>query len=268
MNITFDADSIGSAPSTGPAGTPITTFGAIGGWNNDGYREAPPTPEGTGTILVGNVVGMSKAAVMTASSVNYVAGALYMDTGFGALGISSSEMSLEFDINVLAAQAGAYHAQPYFLDNTGQTVGLLFGISVAETSTHSWSFRFAVAPTSENGGVFAFRNSDNNRLIPFGNYVEGQTYNLILAANYATGTVDAYIDDVLAVDDFPFWTGGGVSVPTTTREIFMHLSGEKYSSQIAIDNIQGYTTAIPEPATMSLLALGGLGALIRRRNRK
>ena len=270
MNITFDGDTIGSAPSVGAATvTPIATVQAIGGWNNEGSHEGPPTAAGCGTFVVGNVAGMTKAAIMTASSTNYVPGALYADISFGGLGISSSQMSLEFDINVLAAQAGTYHAQSYFLNDTSDVVGLVFGISVDDASPspdpYVWSFRFAVAPTSDTGGVFAFRNSGNNRLMSFGSYVEGQTYNLILAADYSTGTVDAYIDDVLAVDDFPFWPTG-VTTPSTTREIFMHLSGEKYASQVAIDNIQGYTTAIPEPATMSLLGLGALALLKRRRS--
>jgi hypothetical protein len=98
-------------------------------------------------------------------------------------------------------------------------------------------------------------------LLTFGDYVEGQSYNLTLSADYATGKVDAYINDVLAISGHQFWTTG-IATPTTTSEFFMHLNGESgYANQIAIDNIQAYNTAVPEPGTLVLLAVSGLSLL-------
>jgi hypothetical protein len=188
MNITFDGDAIGSAPSTAPAGTPITTLQGIGGYTATDMN-VPPTAD-NGTIVVDNVAGMNKATVMTTNAANGELGALYMDTGFSQ---SSSQVSLKFDINVLAAPTVAT-AQPKLLNDTSDTAGILFGINTYAPSG-GWAFRFAVAPTSETGGVFAFRSADNSRLITFGDYVEGQSYNLTLSADYATGKVDALLVD-------------------------------------------------------------------------
>ena len=167
---------------------------------------------------------------------------LWMDTSFS---MPSNQMSLKFDINVLAAPTTAT-VQPKLLNNTTDQAGIFFGINTY--TTNGWAFRFAVAPTSETGGVFAFRNATNDRLITFGNYVEGQTYNLTLAANYATGTVDAYINDVPAISDFPFWASGASTTPTT-GEIFMHLNGESgYSNQLPSTTFRLSTTSFPSRA--------------------
>jgi hypothetical protein len=259
MDINFNGDSSGSAPSTSPApspltsATPITTVQAIGGYDSDplpatdpGYK-SPPTAS-CGTVVVGDVSGMSKASVMTTNSTDGEMGALWMDTGFS---MTSSQLSLKFDINVLAAPTTAT-VQPKLLNNTTDQAGILFGINTFTSAGRGVCF--AVAPTSENGGVFALRNAANDRLITFGNYVEGQTYNLAIAANFETGTADAYINDVLAVSDFPFWATGNSSA-ITTSEVFMHLNGESgYSNQLAIDNIQAFNYVVPEPGTLTLLA--------------
>ncbi|MGA2060349.1 MAG: PEP-CTERM sorting domain-containing protein [Thermoguttaceae bacterium] len=274
MDINFDGDTIGSAPSTGPApnpltaGAPITTVQAIGGYNTSplpdwdpGYQ-SPPTPD-CGTLVVGNVSGMSNAAVLTTNSSNGELGALWMDTGFS---MTSTQVTLKFELNVLAAPARAT-AQPKYLNDTSDQAGILFGINTFTDAGRA--FCFAAAPTSDTGGVFALRSADNTRLITFGNYVEGQTYNLTLSADYTTGMVDAYVDGALAISGDQFWSSG-VSTPTTTSEFFMHLNGESgYANQIAIDNIQAFNTAVPEPGTLTLLGLAGLFGLatvwIRRR---
>ena len=269
MNITFDDDIIGSAPGTGSVGTPITTVKAIGGYDTDplptydpGYK-SPPTAD-CGTITVDNVAGMNKAAVMTTNSTNGELGALWMDTSFLVSSSQiSSQISMKFDINVLAAPTQAT-TQPKFLNDTQDQAGILFGINNAHNGI--WAFRFVVAPTSETGGVFAFRSANNTRLITFGNYVEGQKYNLTLSADYATGMVDAYINDVLAISSHHFWDSGKTT-PTTSGEIFMHLNGESgYANQLAIDNIQAFNTTVPEPSSIIAL-LGGLGSLLAFRRR-
>jgi hypothetical protein len=269
MNITFDGDSLGAAPSTGVAGSPITTVQAIGGYNTSptptwdpGYQ-SPPTAD-CGTIAVGNVAGMNKGAVMTTDAANGEMGALWMDTGFAK---TSSQLSLSFDINVLAAPANVT-VQPKLLNNTADTVGILFGINnFGSFGPNGKAFMFAAAPTSATGGVFAIRSPDNTRLMTFGDYVNGQTYNITLAADYTTGVANEYINGSL-VGTAPFWAAG-VAAPSTTNELFMFLNGQSgYSNQVAIDNIQAFDTLTPEPATMALLAIGSIAGLLRRRAHK
>jgi hypothetical protein len=76
-----------------------------------------------------------------------------------------------------------------------------------------------------------------------------------IVANAGTDTYDIYIDDVLMADDFGFDN----ALDTVSRfEIF-----RPSTTKLVVDNL----TVVPEPATMVLLGLGGVGLLIRRRRR-
>ena len=124
---------------------------------------------------------------MTTNAANPVLGALWLDTnGFNVVG---QKMRLSFDVNILSAPTVAT-TQPKLLDGGPATAGILLGMN-AFTSTSAPAFRFAAAPTSAGGGVFAFRSPDNLSLNTFFNYVEGETYNVEMVADYDTGTVDA-----------------------------------------------------------------------------
>ena len=77
--------------------------------------------------------------------------------------------------------------------------------------------------------------------------------------------MDAYVDGVLGYSGYPLRTGA-VANPTSTSELFIYFNGESgYANQVAIDNIKGYDTAVPEPATMLLLGLGLVGLVGVRR---
>ena len=131
------------------------------------------------------------------------------------------------------------------------------------TSASTPAFRFAAAPTSAGGGVFAFRNEANTDLTSFFNYTEGETYNVKMIADYATGTVDACVDGVQMINDFTFWSVGNPSIGTS--EFFFHLNGEAgFANSVAIDNI--VAGVVPEPTTIALLGLATFGLTgIRRR---
>lgn len=76
-----------------------------------------------------------------------------------------------------------------------------------------------------------------------------------IVANAETDTYDVYIDDVLQADDFGF----NNALDTVSRfEIF-----RPSTTKLVVDNL----TIVPEPATMVVLGLGGVGLLIRRRRR-
>lgn len=270
MSINFDGDTTGQAPSVSPspspltAATPMTKVYALGGYGpytTDMYGDSPPTAT-DGVISVGNVMGMSKAAIMTSHSGNGEMGALYMDTGFG---LTAQTVSLSFDLNILAAPTLAT-VQPKLLNQTSDTAGIIFGINTYVASPGAWGFRFAAAPTSDTGGVLGIRSADNSRLITFGNYVEGQTYHIDLVGNYTTGTVDAYLDHNLALSDHAFWVAGADNA--TTSEFFMYLNGQStFANQVAIDNIEGFNYAVPEPASLLLLAAGGMALATRGKRR-
>jgi len=260
MNVTFGGDTIGSAPATG---TPITQIGALGGYTATAYN-SPPTAD-NGTILVDNVAGMSKAAVLTTNRTNGEVGALFMDTG---LGMVSSRLNVTFDIAVLSAPTAATAQAPYHLNGSAtDTAGVLFGVRAYASTVGQWAFSFAVAPTSATGGVFALRDITNTQLTTFGSYVEGQKYSIALYADYSKGTVDAYVDGVLGFSGYPLRTGV-VAAPTSTSELFMYFNGQSgEANQVAVDNILVSDTAVPEPLTMLgvIAGVGGVAGYIRKR---
>jgi len=66
------------------------------------------------------------------------------------------------------------------------------------------------------------------------------------------------------------WTGGNRTTRLTTLASSMTVNGSAATAanfNIAYDSGVTTMTLVPEPATMSLLALGGLAILRRRRNR-
>jgi len=261
MDVNFNSDIVGAAPSTGVSGSPISIPGALGGYDSDpfpvsdpGYK-SPPTAS-CGTILVNDAGSLTKAAVMTTNPANGELGALFIDTHFSQ---ASQSLTLSFDLNVLAAPTNAT-AQVKTLNGSG-SAGIFFGINTYADS--AWAARFAVAPTSARGRVFAIRtpnNADHQSII---DYAEGTTYHLDLVSDYSTGLVSTYVNGV-ATGSKAFASGPLPGVPTTS-EIFMHLNGESgFTNQLAIDNI---VAAVPEPASLGLCAVGAVG-LLRRRSRR
>jgi hypothetical protein len=257
MNIAFDADTIGNQPATSTTIThPITKPWAIGGYTAT-TSDNPPTPA-NGALVVGNADEMVQGAILTTNAANPVLGALWLDTnGFNVVG---QQIRLSFDVNILSAPTIAT-TQPKLLNGGPATAGIVLGMN-AFTSTSAPAFRFAAAPTSAGGGVFAFRSPDNSSLNAFFNYVEGETYNVEMIADYDTGTVDAFVDGVLAANDFAFWNAGAPIIGTS--EFFFHVNGELGSfNTVAIDNI--VAAVVPEPASLAMAGLAALGLIVARR---
>jgi hypothetical protein len=258
MNIDFEGDAAGSAPSTDSTpDNPMTKPSAIGGYTAT-TSDNPPTPA-NGTITVGSAPGMAQGVIMTTNPSNAVLGALWMDNnGFNVAG---QQLRMSFDVNILAAPTDAT-TQPKALN--GGTAGILLGMNAFTNSGSQQSFRFAAAPTSAAGGVFAFRTADNLELVDFFNYVEGQTYNVAIEADYTTGKVRAFVDGILKISNHTFLT---TNVPgAVTGEYFFHLNGEAgYANSVALDNIQ--SSVIPEPASAALVGVATLGLFAARRRR-
>lgn len=264
------------------------TGGAFGGlvnmnWTAGGYTptspesgDVPPTAE-SGTI-VSSVTPTTMAATLTSNPDNEELGALYFDGSPAGGSVKSDSVLLSYDIKV-NNQPAAATVQPKLLNQSlnggpaaAGTAGIMLGMNIAATvpgAPNPWAFRFALAPTSAGGGVFAMRSIDNLTLMAFGNYTVGTTYRLALAADYTTGRMDAYINGVLALNDYQFSTGGpGVS----TSEVFIHLNGEDgYANSVTFNDFT-VTAPVPEPSTFlvgALLALPfGLRGLRALRNRQ
>jgi hypothetical protein len=256
IDINFEGDTPGSAPGVNLVpGNPMTQPSAIGGYDPN---YASPPSAASGTIVVGNPSGGSNEAVLTSVPTNGELGALWVDVnGFN---LSAQQVQMSFDVNILDAPTTAT-AQPKAL-STGGTAGILLGMNTFVTSPDFVgvlpSFRFAAAPTSATGGVFAFRSPDNSTLIPFFNYTEGEQHYVSIIADYSTGTLDAFVDGVLSLPGFAFWTSGASAV--TTSEYFFHLNGELgNANQVALDNIA--SAALPEPSMLMVWSLLGAAAI-------
>jgi hypothetical protein len=251
LDINFNGDTIGAQPATGPAGNPISMPTGIGGYTITD-QNVPPTAD-NGSLVVGNVGGMTKAAVLTTNPLNGELGALYLDTGFSQ---ASQSLTMSFDINVANAPTIST-TQTKTLNGGPGTAGILLGMNTFGTAQGT---RFAAAPTSVNGGVFAIRSPDNTDLQSFFSYVEGQTYSITLVSDYNTGLVSTYVDGNFT-GNLAFATGAQAN--TVTQEFFFHLNGDLGSeSSVAIDNI---VASVPEPTTLAGLA--GAAALVLRRRR-
>jgi hypothetical protein len=252
-NFNFDSTPNGSTPPTTYPGVdsyPQHDIYAIGG-----FPDAGGSP--TGTVTVQDVSTMSHAAVMTTAQSG--TGSLYMDTQFHT---SGNKVSTSFDLAILAmpltglsqATGTAPNGQGFIIQAFGNTPG---GVDKV--------FRFVATPE----GNFGLRNNTDGDLIIVGSYVLGQTYHVQIDTDFATQTLDAYIDDTLVADDFAIVTPGA----SDFEEYFIFQNGvDNAENKAAIDNIVTYDNirafgAVPEPITLALFGagLGGIAAVRRRK---
>jgi len=120
-------------------------------------------------------------------------------------------------------------------------------------------WRFAASPTSATTGIFGMRDNTGGDIIPFAAYNEGDTHHFKIVSNYNTDTVSVFMDGNPVVAAQPFVNAGA----TGLDELFIFQNNvEGQTNSVAIDNI---VTAVPEPASLALLSLAGVGLLGRKR---
>lgn len=246
-NFNFDDQPNGATPTTTAPGTdpqPQQHIYSTGGF--------PDTGPYSGTVTINNAGTMSKAAVMTTTQGG--TGSNFIDTQFLT---AAPKISVDFDIDVIDVPTTGLPQSDTLVPNGQAFVVQAFAESGGGNDR---VFRFAVSPTSATTGIFGLRDNAGGDIIPFGTYNEGETHHLKFVADYGTSTVAAYMDGNLAVAAQPFVNAGA----TGLDELFVFQNDvEGQTNSVAIDNI---VTAVPEPASLSMLGLAGL-AIVRRRRR-
>lgn len=251
----FDSDTAGSPPPTtypSADATPQHDIFAIGGF--------PDTGPLTGTVTVQDAGTMHNAAVMNTTQGG--TGALYIDTAFSTTG---NKISTSFDIAILAMPTTGIPQDTVHAPNGQGFVIQAFGNGPAAQNR---AFRFVATPTDATSGNFGLRNNTDGDIIVIGSYQLGQTYHIQIDADFLSQTLDAYIDESLAANDFGF-----VDPTTNITEDFIFQNGvEGETNTVAIDNLVIYDNitafgSVPEPVTLSLFG-AGLAGMIAARRRK
>jgi hypothetical protein len=246
-DFTFDDQSIGSTPTTTTPGVdpqPQQHVYAI-----DGFPDTGPY---SGSVTVNNAGTMSKAAVMTTTQGG--TGSQYMDTQFLTNG---PQITVDFDLDVIDVPTTGLPQSATSIPN-GQAFVIQAFAESGGGNDRVW--RFAASPTSATGGIFGMRDNSGGDIIPFATYNEGDTHHFKIVSDYSTDTVNVFMDGNPEVVGAPFVNAGA----TGMDELFIFQNDvEGQTNSVAIDNI---VTAVPEPASISMLGLGAL-ALARRKRK-
>lgn len=177
-----------------------------------------------------------------------------MDTHYS--GVLTNGLKLSFALNVNSAST--LSGQTNTLSTDSSTVHPVFGVN---TFSSGATLRFDAAATSATGGVYGLRVG--SLIVPFFSYANGDTHTVSLDADYIAGLVTALVDGTPELTNYPF--ASPTIGLTTVSESFFFMNGHTGdSNSVVIDNISG---SVPEPASLSLLAMGAVGLLSRRRRR-
>lgn len=245
----FDNLNIGdSLPMTYPA---VDSFPQHIVYSTGGFQDDPIY---TATNAVGNAGTMTKAAVMTTAQSGI--GSNFVDTQFLQ---NATNETVSFDLDVITTPTTGLPQGDVHAPNGQAWVLQAF---LASGGGSNRAFRFVVAPTTATGGVFGLRDNAGGDIIPIFSYTNGDTHHIEIDADVVNGLVDAFVDNSQVANDLPFVNAPGN--PDGLDELFIFQNGvEGVTNQVAFDNL--VTTAVPEPASLVLLAFGSLALIAKCR---
>jgi hypothetical protein len=201
---------------------------------------------------------MSKGVSMTTSNNVDVASNFVDINAIGSPAWANLQRAVfDFDINIVTAPATGFPQGATNVPN-----GQLFAMNVFNNNGSGRVFRFGVSPTSATGGVFGMRNNTDGDLIliPGFTYNNGETHHVQILMDFITQTTDTYLDGALtpSLANIPF-----VNASPGLGEFFVFQNGSSAgTSEVALDN---FVLFVPEPSTISLLGIGIVGLIRRRR---
>ena len=167
-----------------------------------------------------------------------------------------------------AATAGIVTVQ-YDTSTTSETEGMRVLPRDTVNGIYGGQVRFT---DDANNGTSDITVSDGkSNYVVVGTFVANQTYNVKMVMDCTTFTYDTYLDGVLVADDFYFDTAStpGGAFGLDQISIGTRIGVANDSTQVASDDwaTLDNLTVIPEPATMVLLGIGGIGVLLRKRRK-
>jgi len=260
MNITFENDTPGYAPAT----TYLT-----GMPNPTVPSQQQPLPITEPFTISGSVTVVENGGV---KSVNMVAdptrtAITHLDTAWA---VPAPILNLAFDLNIGSAShiASEYASSYPLATNPSTYVAPVTGVTIRD---NDWSvgtnvlLRFVAAATTETGGVFGIRvpTASGFEIITFGEYENGQDYNIALNANFTTGELGILVNGKKATLDTPYSVSDfGFDLYTTY--FYVNGSDSATPNSIFLGGIRAYTD-VPEPASLSILGFAAGALLLRRR---
>jgi hypothetical protein len=263
--INFDGETYGADPlTTYPVGVPTIPNPATNlyGWSTSNTDFA--NSNGT-THTIGDAAGLTKAVILSNNTLNGDFGggiaSVWLDTQFTP---PRAERGIfDFDFAVLSTPT-----DPTQMIGPNTPNGQDFVIN-AFLDQGLPAFRFVTTHSSVTGGDIQLRNPGQpfDDLFTIGTYTNGVATHVQINLDYVHGTINTYLNGVLAVSGLPF-----VFTQTSTNdqltEFFIYNNGVAGQlTAVAIDNI--YYVVVPEPSATLLTFMGVLiGGLMLRRLRK
>jgi hypothetical protein len=174
----------------------------------------------------------------------------------GGVTVTSGSVWLEADITVSAAQATG----DYFLH-------------LSDGGTSNFNARTYI---KSSGAGFVMALGTGAGTPTYGTTVLnfGTTYHILDRYDLVSGTTNdtgaLYVNPVTmdGSGDTPYVTATTIGIDATTiAAVALRQGTGTAAPTLTVDNIEAFTTPVPEPSTMALLSVAGVAALVRRRRK-